>query len=181
MGIYREKPNFEELNRLGYKIADMHIHSNYSPDCGTKVEEIIKIAKRKNIGIAITDHNAIGGSLEASKYDIFLIPGIEITCMEGCHILAYFESIKDLKEFYNKYIKDNLYNEMRTKLPVKKLIKISHKYNCILVGAHPFGGGKSGIFKIKKSPSLKILEGLNARTLRILNNKTLKLKNRFYV
>ncbi len=99
------------MKKENYTFVDMHVHSNYSLDSSNKIKNIIEKAREKNIGISITDHNEIEGCLEASKYDIFLIPGIEITCMEGCHILVYFYKIKDLERFFNKEIKNNMYNK----------------------------------------------------------------------
>jgi len=178
MKIKREKPNFNELIK-NYKLVDMHLHSCYSPDSSTKIKDIVETANKRKIGIAITDHNEIKGCLEASKYDIFLIPGIEITCKEGCHILVYFYNINELKDFYNKNIKNNLINNMRTRLSHKDLINLSRKYKCILSAAHPFGGGKSGLYKIKHYKDLKIIEGLNARTFPHMNKKALKLNKIF--
>ena len=36
---------------------DMHFHSNYSPDSITLPETALKIAKKKGLTLAITEHN----------------------------------------------------------------------------------------------------------------------------
>jgi len=70
--------------------ADLHIHSNFSNDGKSTVEEIIAAAVEKGLGcIAITDHN----SFEAFEHvknngKVIAIPGIEVSSKEG-HILAY--------------------------------------------------------------------------------------------
>ena len=180
MKIHYNNPNFKKLNEEGYKVVDMHLHSNNSIDCKTKIKEIVDLAKRKNIGIAVTDHNTIKGCLEVSKYNVFLIPAIEVSCKEGCHMLVYFYNINELKKFFNKHIKNNMYNKMRTRLTHKNLIKISKKYECIISAAHPFGGGRSGVYKIKDHADLKIVEGLNGGIFNYMNNKISKLKNKKY-
>ena len=79
---------------------DSHIHSEYSPDSKSKLEDIFKVAKNKNIDIiGISDHNTVEGSKEAQKLtkndDLLVIPSIEVSALEG-HILGFGceESIK---------------------------------------------------------------------------------------
>ncbi len=179
MQINREFSS-EDIRENKYVFVDMHLHSSYSLDSSNKIKDIIKKAKEKNIGIAITDHNSIGGCLEASKYDVFLIPGIEVTCKEGCHILVYFYDINDLKDFFNNKIKDNMYNEMLTRITQKELIKITNEYRCLISAAHPFGSGNSGIYKLKKYKDMKVVEGLNTSTSKNKNNRAISLKNKLY-
>lgn len=71
---------------------DSHIHSEYSPDSNSKIDDILKIAKRENIDIiAISDHNTVDGTSEVIKKtrntDILAIPSIEISSIQG-HILG---------------------------------------------------------------------------------------------
>ena len=75
--------------------ADLHIHSNFS-DGSDSIPELIKNIKNAGINIfALTDHDTIGGLLEAEKYlpsDIKFIKGVELTCKTKdikCHILGY--------------------------------------------------------------------------------------------
>ena len=45
-----------------YKM-DSHIHSEYSPDSKSKLKDIFKVAKSRNIDIiAKSDHNTVDGS-----------------------------------------------------------------------------------------------------------------------
>jgi predicted metal-dependent phosphoesterase TrpH len=62
--------------------ADLHIHTKYSFDGDTSVDDIFAMAKRKQIDfIAMTDHNDIRANFDAMRYDRSLwIPGIEIDC-----------------------------------------------------------------------------------------------------
>ena len=85
--------------------VDIHYHSCYS-DTHTRIKTILKRAKQKNIGVAITYHNEIKGCLEAfnNKEGVLVIPGMEIGCIEGLHILAYFYDVMEMQEFYFEYL-----------------------------------------------------------------------------
>lgn len=83
--------------------GDFHIHSVYSDGVLT-VDEILEEASKKLNFLAVTDHDAIGGAIEAyqkaSKYNLHLILGVEISTYyndESVHILGYFKSLDDLK------------------------------------------------------------------------------------
>ena len=72
---------------------DSHIHSEYSPDSNSKIDDILKTAKKRNIDIiAISDHNTVDGTKEVLKKtkntDILAIPSIEISSSQG-HILGF--------------------------------------------------------------------------------------------
>jgi len=70
---------------------DLHIHSKYSEDGAGTPKEIIKILQKKGLnGMAITDHNTVKGGVESLKVapkDFIVIPGIEISALEG-HIIG---------------------------------------------------------------------------------------------
>ena len=72
---------------------DSHIHSKYSPDSSSNLDDILKVAGEKNIDIiAISDHNTVDGTSEIIKKtrntDILAIPSIEISSSKG-HILGF--------------------------------------------------------------------------------------------
>ena len=63
---------------------DSHIHSEYSPDSHSKIDDILKVAKNENIDIiAISDHNTVDGTREVMQKtrntDILAIPSIEMS------------------------------------------------------------------------------------------------------
>lgn len=130
------KPTFEYLS------IDMHVHSKHSHDSKVKVQDILNRAKELNIGIAITDHNAIEGSLEAGKQnEVLVIPGIEVTTSEFKDILIYFENFNELKDFYNNHVKPFIKLKKRTsytKIKMIDLLKSLKEYKCIISIAHPF-------------------------------------------
>jgi predicted metal-dependent phosphoesterase TrpH len=64
-------------------LADLHMHTNWSHDCGVDPADLIMYAEANGLGaIAVTDHNVFGGALEtvelASEHDLVVIPGEEV-------------------------------------------------------------------------------------------------------
>ena len=70
---------------------DTHIHSKYSKDSITPLEDIIKYSQKIGLkAIAITDHDEIEGTWQIKKLEhegLLLIPGEEVSSSEG-HIIA---------------------------------------------------------------------------------------------
>ena len=71
--------------------VDFHNHTYYSPDSLTKIEDLIRVSKRRGIDkLIITDHNLIVGALEAQQIaPDYVIVGEEIMTNQG-EILAAF-------------------------------------------------------------------------------------------
>jgi hypothetical protein len=67
----------------------IHIHSQYSHDCDSSIETIVKAAREAGLQwIAITDHNSLGGKpYEGWHGDVLVIVGNEITPPRN-HLLA---------------------------------------------------------------------------------------------
>lgn len=66
---------------------DLHVHTLYSRDCCSSLEEIIETCQRKDIsGIAVTDHNTIQGALKLREIvpsSLLVIVGEEIKTLDG--------------------------------------------------------------------------------------------------
>jgi predicted metal-dependent phosphoesterase TrpH len=85
--------------------ADFHIHTT-SSDGTLSPTEIIQRAHKNNVKyLAITDHDTLTGLNEAIeeslKYDITLIPGIELSTQhnnESVHILGFFKDANFMNE-----------------------------------------------------------------------------------
>ena len=128
-----------------YFIADMHVHSNYS-DGFNRLKTILNNAAKKQLNIAITDHNDIRAHIRACyyfkkyNYDITLIPGIEVHSSEGPHVLCYFETLKELISFYNDAVKNNKGKDPfgRTTLSLHEICRKTSQHNGITSLAHPF-------------------------------------------
>ncbi|HOB17430.1 MAG TPA: PHP-associated domain-containing protein [Candidatus Methanoculleus thermohydrogenotrophicum] len=139
--IFR-KPVSEEIRRLGLLPADLHFHTCYS-DSATRVRDALKLAARRGIGLAITDHNQVGGVLEAArqKSPIPLIPGIEVSASDGPHLLLYFYAVSDLADFYSHHIEKNRRSGPFTAicLDTNSILDASEAYPCVTAEAHPCG------------------------------------------
>jgi len=71
---------------------DLHVHSSYSRDASGTPKEILSLCRKVGLdGIAITDHNAMAGSLEAFSLsrgmDVTVVRGVEVSTRDG-HVLA---------------------------------------------------------------------------------------------
>jgi predicted metal-dependent phosphoesterase TrpH len=130
-----------------FTVVDLHFHSRFSDGADT-VDAIVQRARQLGIGVAITDHNAIDGAVELSRYDdVFSIPGIEITSREGSHVLAYFHRIDDLKRFFESHIKPHMGSTVMSSvdLDVESILLCAKKYNGVTIFAHPYSAAFTGI------------------------------------
>lgn len=181
----------EKIIAQGLTCADMHIHSSYSSDSSASVNAILEKAEKMKIGIAITDHHIIEGSLKAFDNDkgILVIPGIEVACKEGPHILVYFNNSKDLFNFYNKNLIQHINKPVctRSNIEINDLLNCCKKYKCYATAAHPFGMSKRisagmGIMKYVNQTGdfsiferIDFIEGANSSLRNKTNMKSIRL------
>jgi predicted metal-dependent phosphoesterase TrpH len=76
-------------------VVDLHMHTDWSHDCSIPVEQLLDHAERIGLGgIAITDHNAFGGALEALELararELVVIPGEEVKTDGQGEIIGLF-------------------------------------------------------------------------------------------
>ncbi len=140
--VHIQKPNHRLLNNLGGTVVDMHFHTKYSDGSAT-IDSLIRRAKKLGIGVAVTDHNEVAGAVEAfnNNEGVLVIPGIEVSCIEGPHILLYFYDIRELVLFFENFLKEKKNGNpyMAVEATVEEVLKESSKYKCFKVAAHPFG------------------------------------------
>jgi len=70
--------------------CDLHVHTSYSKDGESSVEEILKRAEELGLdAIAITDHDTVDGAKHALtiRSPVLVIPGIEVSTRQG-HLLV---------------------------------------------------------------------------------------------
>lgn len=109
---------------------DFHVHTCYSRDCSTTLEEVVSYAKMKGLsGVAITDHDTVEGAIRLLKKDsgIIVIPGIEVSSDQG-HILGI-----------------NVTTRIPPGLTVRGTTDRIHEAGGIAIAAHPSTMFKSGI------------------------------------
>jgi predicted metal-dependent phosphoesterase TrpH len=137
--------------------ADLHIHTHYSD--GDKLESVLESAADKRLdAIAITDHDEIGGALEARrivherKLRFAVIPGVEVSSKDG-HIGALFVT---------KLIPPDL--------PAAETVRLIHEAGGLAIAHHPFAppfiekllGVKLGCGKLVHSVPFDAIECTNA-------------------
>lgn len=75
---------------------DLHTHSCASHDCKTRYRDLVEMTRRRGLtGIALTDHDTIGGCAALQSIwpeDLHLIHGCERTLEDGSHIIGLFLS-----------------------------------------------------------------------------------------
>jgi len=105
---------------LGLKI-DFHVHTYYSRDSVTTLKEVVTYSKRRGLdGVAITDHNTLEGALRLKTREIIVVPGIEISTLNG-HLLGL-----------------NVTTPIPAKLDIEETIHRIHEAGGIAVAPHPF-------------------------------------------
>jgi predicted metal-dependent phosphoesterase TrpH len=124
-------------------LADLHMHTIYSYDGTATVPAVLRRAHEIGLDvIAITDHDEIGGALEAVKlashYGVEVIPGIEITTAEG-DLLALFITEK-----------------VAAGLPLIETILKVRELGGVCIAPHPMAGGMG----MKSLSAISILKAL---------------------
>ncbi len=109
-------------------LADLHMHTIYSYDGTATVPAVLRRAHEIGLDvIAITDHDEIGGALEAVKlashYGVEVIPGIEITTADG-DLLALFITEK-----------------VEAGLPLIDTVLKVRELGGVCIAPHPMAGG----------------------------------------
>lgn len=127
--------------------VDLHMHSSYSFDSKTKLEEIFEKAKEEQVQcIAITDHDTIEGAMEAKKMapeNLNIIPGIEVTSDIG-DIIGLFVD----KPILSKHFKE--------------VIAEIKAQNGIVYLPHPFRGRRS--ISLELIDLVDVIEVYNGRS-----------------
>ncbi|MBT8171793.1 CehA/McbA family metallohydrolase [Candidatus Bathyarchaeota archaeon] len=130
---------------MGLKI-DFHVHTCYSRDSSISLKQVIAFSKKQGLdGVAITDHNTVKGINKLKTKEILIIPGIEISTLDG-HLLGI-----------------NVNNQIPSKLGMKETIQYIHDVGGIAVAPHPSAFYKSP--PTKKITSYDAIEVMNASSV----------------
>lgn len=140
--VWFRRPAPEELGEEGLRAFDMHCHTEHS-DAPVKVIDAVGRARSRGIGLAITDHNEVSGNLAAGSLgsDVMIIPGIEVSALDGPHILIYFYSAGDLIDFYQRCIEPRKQGSpfLAIRSSTSDILDQAGGYACICAAAHPYG------------------------------------------
>ena len=90
-------PRKAPLEDREWILADLHLHTSWSHDCGIEVGDLVEHAQEEGLGaIAVTDHNVFGGALEAVELardgDLIVIPGEEVKTDNQGEVIGLFLS-----------------------------------------------------------------------------------------
>jgi predicted metal-dependent phosphoesterase TrpH/glycosyltransferase involved in cell wall biosynthesis len=83
----------DPLEDRDWILADLHMHTSWSHDCGVDVADLLTHAEAEGLGaVAITDHNVFGGAQEALEADtpLTVIPGEEIKTAGQGEVIGLF-------------------------------------------------------------------------------------------
>lgn len=140
--VHFERPTVRTIRDSGAFPVDMHFHTNHS-DAYTTVRAALALAKLKGVGLAITDHNAVSGAVEAHRMrsGVLVIPGMEVSTRDGPHILLFFYALSEMVDFYHREIEKRKGKSpyLATALSTEDLLDCTARYNCVRAPAHPYG------------------------------------------
>lgn len=143
--------------------ADFHIHSRYSMDCNTSLEQIIRSCQEKNINcIALADHGAIEGALKMKSIaPFYVIVSEEILTTEG-EIMGMF--LQDL---------------VPSGLSMEESIHRIKEQGGLLCAQHPFDKFRADALKAevmdKIADQIDVVEIFNARNPLMRSSKQARI------
>lgn len=166
---------------------DLHCHSNYS-DGKPTVRQIEEKCKRDGMGVVITDHNEIRGSVKmVEKGKVISVPALEAGSLEGLEFLMYFNSIPEIEQFYVEAIEPFRVSRFMVRMNIKteQLLEMAANYDCFISLAHPYGFGKKSLSFHKSNKALlesvkkyiNAVEIINGNTRPPANNKAKELSD----
>ena len=93
----RRRQDGDPLADREWILCDLHMHTSWSYDCAVPSADLVDYAEAAGLGaIAVTDHNAFGGALEAVELaagrDLVVIPGEEIKTDGQGEVIGLFLS-----------------------------------------------------------------------------------------
>jgi predicted metal-dependent phosphoesterase TrpH/glycosyltransferase involved in cell wall biosynthesis len=93
----RPRREADPLADRDWILCDLHTHTSWSNDCRVEVAELLEHAELEGLGaIAVTDHNALGGALEAVELargrDLVVVPGEEVKTAGQGEVIGLFLS-----------------------------------------------------------------------------------------
>jgi predicted metal-dependent phosphoesterase TrpH len=146
--------------------CDLHVHTNYSKDGESSIEEILRAAEEAGLdAIAITDHDSVDGAKRALTLPsaVLVIPGIEVSTKQG-HLLVL--GVTEI---------------IPAGLDVIETVNIARKMGALLILPHPYHIWRHGVARRKKAGMMVVdaVEVFNSRYIvGSANNKAARIAKR---
>jgi predicted metal-dependent phosphoesterase TrpH len=146
--------------------CDLHVHTNYSKDGESSVEEILRKAEEEGLdAIAITDHDSVDGAKRALAIEstVLVIPGIEVSTKQG-HLLVL--GVTEI---------------IPAGLDVVATVNIARRMGALAILPHPYHVWRHGVARRKKS-GMHIVDAVEAFNSRYIvgsaNEKAARIARR---
>ncbi len=142
--------------------ADFHMHTNFSQDSFISPKTLVEqLAIHPSIKVAaVTDHDSVAAlkltkELASAYPDILIIPGVEITTLQGDILVLGTEQLPPLP------------------WSVANVVDFAKDNDCVSIAAHPFR--EMGLGEYARDSGVDAIEVLNGKSLYSANKQAYEL------
>jgi len=146
--------------------CDLHVHTSYSKDGESSVEEILRQAEAEGLdAIAITDHDSVDGAKKALTIPspVLVIPGIEVSTKQG-HLLVL-----------------GVTEVIPAGLDVVTTVRIAREMKALAILPHPYHVWRHGVAR-RKNAGMNVVDAVEVFNSRYIvgsaNKKAARIAKR---